>query len=84
VKVLNLSNNRLTDSAVQNLTELGSLKILNLYGNQSITDASIQHIASIQGLETVYLWGTGVTDSGYAALTASRPELEVQGQALPR
>jgi hypothetical protein len=62
--------------ALQNLKELASLEVLNLYGAQ-VTDAGVPQLNELTRLRWLDLRNTQVTDSGIADLIETLPNVEI-------
>ena len=83
VKRLRLSHNKITDLTVATFKSMPKLERLNLYANPGITDASVAVLGSLPALNRLDVWQTSISAGGIARLRALRPELEVQGGAVP-
>ena len=83
---LNLSSNALTNSAVEHLTVLTSLELLNLFGNTQISDRGIDWFVQMKSLRRVYLWKTAITADGWLQkLRRLRPDAETRrGRSIGR
>lgn len=66
---INLNQTRVGDKELQNLTGVGSLEYLGLYGTK-ITDKSLDHIATLDSLKELELSNTTVSDRGIEKLAA--------------
>ncbi|MBC8872533.1 MAG: HEAT repeat domain-containing protein [Planctomycetes bacterium] len=63
-----VTNTKITDSGLEHLTELSSLKTLDLSGSQ-VTGPGLEHLKGLPNLRTLHLGGTQITDSGLEHLT---------------
>lgn len=66
----------LTDTGVESLGQIGSLRSLNVSGAK-ITDASIDRLVKLRELRRVHLVSTGVTPAGVDRLKSALPKCEV-------
>ncbi len=74
---------RFTDTAIDPLTKLTTLKVLSL-AKTDIGDAAVQKLPALTNLEVLFLLGTGVTDESVDALSEmeSLKELYLQETAV--
>jgi internalin A len=73
LEVLNLSNTKCEDNAIENLGEMKELRVLNLQ-QTSITDAGLKKVANFTRLQVLNVLYTPITRKGIKEL-ASLPDL---------
>ncbi|MCC7337237.1 MAG: hypothetical protein IT422_19275 [Pirellulaceae bacterium] len=78
---LMLASTGVSDESMDQLTDVGQLRILDLT-NTKVTDSAIGSIASIRGLEGVNLTGTEITLAGARHLKKLRPEIWLVHESL--
>jgi hypothetical protein len=66
---------QMTDSMIQDVSNIEHITALKLGGSRSVTDAGVRHLSRLPRLRYLDLSGSGVTDSGLEVLRAL-PELE--------
>lgn len=72
LKLLDLSDNKLTDAAAPLLVRLGSIETLALDGNP-ITDGAIADLVQLRGLKAISLQRTSITADGVDQLSKALP-----------
>lgn len=70
------NNNQVDDGALAELTQLTTLRSLNLYAS-NITDAGLTHVANLPSLKHLMIGGLPISDAGLANLSVSRSLREV-------
>ena len=73
---LDLTNNRITDAGLANLTGLIHLSSLRL-GATKVTDAGLVHLKGLHALELLDL-NAAVTDAGVRGLEEALPKCKVR------
>jgi hypothetical protein len=67
ITMIDLHRSHVTDSDLQLLEDLTTLRSLNLYGTR-ITDSGLVHLTNLKGLVTLHLNSTAISDAGLARL----------------
>jgi len=65
----NFGRTSMTDSAMQELTNLRHLRVLMVSHSQGVTDEGLMHLAQLRELEELDLSGSSITDAGLARLS---------------
>lgn len=76
LRMLRLSETKITDAAVEGLAKLPELESLNLFGT-AVGDQAVQKLGGHPKLKRLYLWQTKVTPEGVDALKKAMPGCEV-------
>ena len=76
IRVLALTDEKITDAALEHVTKLTDLEWLNLF-RASVTDDGLQHLAGLEKLQWLNLCGTRVTASGVACLRSQLPAAKI-------
>lgn len=73
---LNLSQTKISDSALKNIAHLQNLEYLNLHSTQ-ISSEGLQQLGSLYHLKNLYLWNTGILPEDIDWLKLRLPEAEI-------
>ena len=75
LKTLDFTDCDLDDAGLACVKDATQLDNLSFYGSRGLTDDGLKHLEGLQHLRELQLYGTGVTPTGRAALTAKLPSL---------
>ena len=67
VQKIDLTNKDITDADMENLSVLGQLQSLTLYGTK-VSDEGLKYLAGLEGLKELDLTKTNITDEGLKKL----------------
>jgi len=76
LKMIRLSETRVTDACIDTLLAMPDLESVNLYGTK-ITDCGVLKLSGLSRLKRLYLWKTEVSDGAIQTLQKSLPSCEI-------
>jgi Leucine-rich repeat (LRR) protein len=76
LKMIRLSETRVTDACIDTLLAMPDLESVNLYGTK-VTDGGVLKLSGLSRLKRLYLWKTEVSDGAIQTLQKSLPSCEI-------
>ena len=71
------ANSRLTNAAIQSLSQLAKLRDVSIRENPTINDQCVEDLLKLKNLSILWIDGTGITQSGYDRLKSQMPNTSI-------